>query len=352
MTYKLLIVDDELPNLRLLQRLFTPDFQCLTASSGAEAMQLLEHHDVAILISDQRMPEMTGMELLTKTARLRPHMVRILLTGYTDVETLVEALNSGLVYKYVSKPWSNDNLKFTVKRACQHYESRKKSHSLELTNDRMVARFKDITHTIAASLADMLKARDPNAFVHALSVRKCALAIAAAMNLSAEEQEELSCAALLHDLGHRNLPVEPASGINFETTSATAQAKCEADLLANILECGHLAAIVNSFPENFDGSGSPLGLAANQIPLAARIIRIAHEYDLLIQPRISMAPMNHGEAVRSMALGAAKQLDPKVLEILSQLPAEEEWRHSNIVQNEYGLATQDCFDPSFVDAVL
>jgi adenylate cyclase len=74
MTYKLLIVDDEPANLRLLKRLFSGEFHCLTASSGAGAIRLLEQHDVAILITDQRMPMMTGMELLKQTARLRPHI--------------------------------------------------------------------------------------------------------------------------------------------------------------------------------------------------------------------------------------------------------------------------------------
>jgi len=144
MKYKLLIVDDELPNLRLLERLFSRDFLCLTASSGADAIQLLKQHDVAIMISDQRMPMMTGIELLKQTARLRPHMVRILLTGYTDVEALVEAINCGLVYMYVSKPWNNDELKLKVGRAREHYENNKKRHSLTLANERLLQRLKDI----------------------------------------------------------------------------------------------------------------------------------------------------------------------------------------------------------------
>jgi DNA-binding NtrC family response regulator len=155
MKYKLLIVDDELPNLRLLERLFSRDFQCLTASSGAEAIRLLEQHDVAILISDQRMPMMTGIELLKKTAKLRPHMVRILLTGYTDVEALVEAINCGLVYMYIPKPWNNDELKHKVRRACEHYENNKKRNYLELSNKRLLQRLKDIEMMAHASPEDV-----------------------------------------------------------------------------------------------------------------------------------------------------------------------------------------------------
>src|SRR6185436_8485674 len=104
MTYKILIVDDEPANLRSLARLFREQYQVLTAESGAEALKLLEQHDVALLITDQRMPVMTGIELLKKTASLRPRMVRMILTGYTDIEALVEAINCGQVYRYVTKP--------------------------------------------------------------------------------------------------------------------------------------------------------------------------------------------------------------------------------------------------------
>src|SRR5690349_4159109 len=107
MAYKLMIVDDEPANLRLLERLFRNDFNVLTAESGAEALSLLEQHDVALIIMDQRMPGMSGIELLKRTTAIRPHMVRIILTGYTDVESLVEAINSGQVYRYVTKPWNS-----------------------------------------------------------------------------------------------------------------------------------------------------------------------------------------------------------------------------------------------------
>src|SRR5215216_4382397 len=122
MPYKIMIVDDEPANLRLLERLFRRDYQVISAGSGEEALRLLEQHDVALLITDQRMP---GIELLKRTAPLRPHTVRIILTGYTDVTSLVEAINCGEVYKYVTKPWNNDDLRQTVSRAIEHYETTK-----------------------------------------------------------------------------------------------------------------------------------------------------------------------------------------------------------------------------------
>ena len=144
MSYKILIVDDEPANLRTLARLFRDQYQVLIAGSGTEALEILDQHDVALLITDQRMPGMTGIELLKHTVSLRPQMVRMILTGYTDVEALVEAINCGEVYRYVTKPWNNDELRLTVKRALEHFETNKNSHSLERMNHRLISRLKEI----------------------------------------------------------------------------------------------------------------------------------------------------------------------------------------------------------------
>src|SRR5258708_8999543 len=91
------------------------------------------------------MPAMTGIELMMKTVPIRPQMVKILLTGYTDVGALIEALNSGLVYRYLTKPWNNDDLRATVRRALEHYESMKSKHLLGMENERLRARLKEIS---------------------------------------------------------------------------------------------------------------------------------------------------------------------------------------------------------------
>jgi DNA-binding NtrC family response regulator len=152
MNYKIMIVDDEPANLRTLERLFRADYQVVTAPSGAEALALLEQHDVALLISDQRMPAMTGTELMMKTITIRPQMVKILLTGYTDVGALIEALNSGLVYRYLTKPWNNDELRLTVSRALEHYEMMKSKYLLGMENQRLRARLKEISELAGEGL--------------------------------------------------------------------------------------------------------------------------------------------------------------------------------------------------------
>ncbi|HEX7722509.1 MAG TPA: response regulator [Pyrinomonadaceae bacterium] len=145
MTYKIMIVDDEPANLRTLLRLFRQDYQVITAESGAEALTLLQQHDVALMISDQRMPQMTGIELMKKAVEVRPQMVKILLTGYTDISALIESVNSGLVYRYLTKPWNNDDLQLTVARALEHYEITKSNCLIAMENKRLRARLHSIS---------------------------------------------------------------------------------------------------------------------------------------------------------------------------------------------------------------
>ncbi len=120
---KMLVVDDEPDNLDLLYRTFRRDFDVLRAESGIDALSVLSTEgEVAVIISDQRMPEMKGTEFLSKTVPEFPDTVRIILTGFTDVEDLVEAINSGQVYKYITKPWDPNELKLVVQRAAETYE--------------------------------------------------------------------------------------------------------------------------------------------------------------------------------------------------------------------------------------
>lgn len=115
---KLLVVDDEPDNLDLLYRTFHRDYKVLRADNGPAALEILEAEgDVAVIISDQRMPLMSGTEFLSITAAQYPDIIRIILTGYTDVEDLVEAINAGKVFKYVTKPWNAEELKSVVRQA-------------------------------------------------------------------------------------------------------------------------------------------------------------------------------------------------------------------------------------------
>ncbi|BAZ83835.1 SpoIIE family protein phosphatase [Dolichospermum compactum] len=124
---KLMVVDDELDNLDLLYRTFWKDFKVYKANNATEALAILEKEgEMAVIISDQRMPEMNGSELLSLTVERFPDTIRILLTGFTDVEDLVDAINSGRVFKYITKPWNPNQLQTLVNQAGDTYRLVKK----------------------------------------------------------------------------------------------------------------------------------------------------------------------------------------------------------------------------------
>lgn len=126
----ILVVDDEIANLQKLRRTFINRYSVLAASSGSEALHLAQQRtDIAVIIADQRMPDMTGVEFLRFTLDLLPHAVRIILTGYTDAEVLMEAINSCKVYRYMVKPWDPHDLLMTVARGLE-------AHKLAMENEQ------------------------------------------------------------------------------------------------------------------------------------------------------------------------------------------------------------------------
>ncbi len=149
----LMVVDDEPDNLELLNRTFRREFRVHPADGALSALEILDREgEMAVIISDQRMPVMNGTEFLSKTVERFPDTIRILLTGYTDVEDLVEAINSGKVFKYITKPWNPEKLKAVVQQAADTYRVVK-----QRTNElRQVLRreelFNQITNTIRESL--------------------------------------------------------------------------------------------------------------------------------------------------------------------------------------------------------
>lgn len=151
---KLLVVDDEPDNLDLLYRTFHREFKVLRAESGPAALEVLEQEgEVAVIISDQRMPSMSGTEFLGLTATKYPNIIRIILTGYTDVEDLVEAINAGKVFKYVTKPWDDEELKAVVRQAAAaHHVLKTQTQQLRRTL-RQESLLNDITSTIRSALS-------------------------------------------------------------------------------------------------------------------------------------------------------------------------------------------------------
>src|SRR6478672_11710127 len=130
--FAILYVDDEEKSLKYFTRAFDEHFRVFTASNAADGFRLLEQHkdEIGVLMTDQRMPGEKGVQLLEKARQLRPKIIRILATAYSDFEAAVDAVNSGAIYKYVHKPWDIPMLEMTLRRALEFYLVQKERDGL------------------------------------------------------------------------------------------------------------------------------------------------------------------------------------------------------------------------------
>lgn len=129
-SFTILFVDDEPQNLFAFKAAFRRQYQVLTANSGFEAIEILRQQPVQLVITDQRMPELTGVELLDKIRQEFPHPIRMIITGYSDITAVIDAINAGEVYRYITKPWNKEELHMTLENARQLYELAERNRKL------------------------------------------------------------------------------------------------------------------------------------------------------------------------------------------------------------------------------
>lgn len=127
---RVLYIDDEEHNLTSFKASFRRDFKIYTANSANEARKILEDQDVHIIITDQRMPDETGVEFLSSILDIYPEPIRMLLTGYTDIEAVIDSINKGQVYKYITKPWNEHELKVNIENAYEVFSLRRENKEL------------------------------------------------------------------------------------------------------------------------------------------------------------------------------------------------------------------------------
>jgi DNA-binding NtrC family response regulator len=130
MAIGVLYIDDEVNNLNSFKAAFRRDFEIFTASSAKEGRKILDSQEIGVIITDQRMPGMTGIEFLESILPVYPDTIRILLTGFSDINAVMDAINRGQVYKYLVKPWQNDELKMYIENALEIYNLRKENKEL------------------------------------------------------------------------------------------------------------------------------------------------------------------------------------------------------------------------------
>lgn len=325
--HKILCVDDEAANLRLLERLFRDSYEVISAASGQEALDLLQKHDCAVIISDQRMPGLTGLEFLKRAAELRRQTVRIMLTGYTDAGTLVEAVNSGVVYKYITKPWINEDLIATVKRALQHYETMKAQRGLQLQNERLQTRIKRTFDGFLSAIGELYDLKDPFTRPHAERTRDLALSLGVAAELEREDLEKLSVAAYLHEAVLLKLPFDilpkdrPLTAEEFNLIEKNFESGIS--LIESVPDIAEAASVLRFFFEYFDGSGQPRGFGLNQIPMEARILAIVDSFDRSTSGHRESPALSTDEALKGLIEKSGIQFDPGLVDLFCSVRLNE-----------------------------
>ena len=136
-----LYLDDEENNLFSFKATFRFKYNVFTALTGAEALDIICNNDIQVIITDQRMPEMTGVEFLEKVIKIKPEPMRILLTGYTDMGAVVDAINKGKIFHYLNKPWKEEELSQTINRAFEIFQNKMniidQKSKLEISNEQL-----------------------------------------------------------------------------------------------------------------------------------------------------------------------------------------------------------------------
>lgn len=343
-----LLVDDEENILRALQRLLMEEDCCdiETATSGEAALEKLQQLDkVGLIISDQRMPGMNGSEFLGRSQEYAPNAQRILLTGYSDINATIEAINKGGASRYISKPWDDEDILKAVSDAMEFYvKDLEKRHlneiinqqkqELEEWNESLKKRLLQSTTTIREqsqtirSLDDktpaMLLSRvfdnffevmgDRNA-VHARTVSTLVTDVARKMGLDSDTVARFRLAALLHDAGKfGSLAASLHKHVEDMSESELSEYRLhplrgedmfrQVDCLADILP------LIRGHHESFDGKGFPDGLAGEQIPLGARLIAIAD----LIEKSASSVEHNRADyAMMNARFRGGILLDPQLV---------------------------------------
>jgi response regulator RpfG family c-di-GMP phosphodiesterase len=306
---RVLFVDDEPNVLNGVRRSLRGDFDVHTALSGAEALKLLEESEpFGVVVSDCRMPGMDGIELLQRVSELSPLSVRIMLTGNTDQETAVKAVNTGEVFKFLNKPCEVDALKRVVNLAARQYEL-------------VTAEKELLEQTLKGSikvLADLLAVVKPEAFGRTARLRRKAREIA--KHVQGVKGWELDAAALLSQLGCVTMAQEildkQAQGeplTDREANEFAAHPLLGADLIGRIPRLGRVAKIILYQNKNYDGTGFPADdVKGERIPLEARILRLVLRHDELSRQGLSEA-----EIVDKLKRAPGK-VDPRVLEALAK----------------------------------
>jgi len=353
----LLCVDDEPNILAALRRLFRArGYQVLTAESGAAGLQLLEQQPVDLVISDMRMPEMDGARFLTQVRERWPDTVRLLLTGYSDIHSILEAINCGEIYRYITKPWDDNDIVLVVRHALERRQLELDKRRLEALTQQQNEELKALNHSLEAKveartrqlkaahdaavaantklkqnfittikiLSSIAEMRGANHTGHARQVADLARQLAVKLELEPREVQDIFIAALLIDLGKIGFSDDmlqtPLTALQGEKLGLFRRHPIRAEQLLMPLEDLHGSAqILRAQLERFDGNGHPYGLQGLAIPIGARILALAADYYNLQHGAMVQRHLRADEAKTLILDASGKRYDPNVVTAFRQV---------------------------------
>lgn len=357
----LLLVDDEANILSALRRLLRPaGYRILTAESGVEGLEMVSAEPIDLVISDMRMPGMDGAAFLTRVREIAPDTLRILLTGYADIEATVAAINEGEIYRYVAKPWNDQELRLMVADALAMRRLKadnqrlaalnlRQNEELRVLNANLEARVAERTKALSVALkradtahqqlrqsylamvrvfSELIESRSSILAGHGRRVTDVARGIGRVLKLDDAALQELALAGMLHDLGKVGLSDalldKPFTQLAPDERGQVMRHPARAEaLLTGILPLRAVAVVIRHHHENFDGSGFPDGMAGLSIPLAARILAVANDFDSLQLGTLVGRVLSRDEALQYIGSNRGKRYDPAVVEALLQVTSAQ-----------------------------
>jgi response regulator RpfG family c-di-GMP phosphodiesterase len=343
--WAVLCVDDE-PNIlaSLRRALRGSGHRVLTAGSGAEALALCERESIGLVLSDMRMPVMDGAQLLQRVREGWPDVTRLLLTGHADIGATIAAINQGRIHRYITKPWSDHEIRLVVREAferCVLEAEKRRLEALTQRQNEMLQAFNARLETKVAlrtaelalanqrldknyftaikSFSNFMELRDRPLVGHSRAVADLARQLAQAMNLGEIDSEDAFIGGLLHDIGHISLP---------DCLTARPVTRMEPDELAIYRmhpllgeqallgwdDMRGVAALIRAHHESYDGRGFPDGLRGDAIPPGARILALADTYIDLQSGHLTAGALSPGEASGAISRRRGTQFDPKVVD--------------------------------------
>lgn len=320
---RVLIVDDDANLLSSMRRQFAAKYDLVTAQSGQEALEIMAANEpFSVLVSDLKMPGMDGIQLLSRAAELFPDTIRILLTGFADLQNAMDAVNRGFIFRFLNKPCPLEALEQTLADALRQHGLvgiQRENYSLK--------RFKRLLEGIVHGFSALVEARDPYLAGHQARVTALALAIAEELGLVPDERDILRIAALLHDIGKVYVPADflnrPGVLRDEEFSVIKMHPEVGYDILKNLGEDWPVATIIRQHHERMDGSGYPQGLAGDDIVQGARIIAVADVVDAMCSHRPYRPSLGIAAALQEIEMGSGLRYERQVVEACLRLFREK-----------------------------